>query len=225
MSANLGMNHRERLTARGLLPIAIEEGFAALGELLSGGATQVVAVPADWSQYARQLPRGTNTSFLRSLIAATPTSHSKHPDPKPEEDLVARWAALPPVQRLGRVRQLVEAHATRALGVTPGKPIDSQRALHEMGLDSLMSVELRNALAGSLGRSLSATLVFDYPTIESLSYYLAKDVLKLELGDSASSQERIAPENENLKELQAISESEAESLLLAELDQLKNAIR
>jgi mycoketide-CoA synthase len=225
MSANLGANHRERFSARGLLPIAPEKGFAALGELLSGGATQVVAVPADWSKYTQQLPRGTNTSFLRSLIAATPTSHSKHLQPKPEEDLAAQWAALPPVQRLGRVRQLVESHASRALGVAPGKPIDSQRALHEMGLDSLMSVELRNALAGVLGRSLSATLVFDYPTIESLSRHLAKDVLKLDLGDSASPQESIAPEDGNLKELQAISESEAESLLLAELDQLKNAIR
>jgi hypothetical protein len=90
-----------------------------------------------------------------------------------------------------------------------------------MGLDSLMSVELRNALAGSLRRSLSATLVFDYPTIESLSHHLAKDVLNLELGDSALAQDSIQLKNKDLKELQEISESEAESLLLAELDQLK----
>ena len=83
-----------------------------------------------------------------------------------------------------------------------------------------MSVELRNALASSLGRSLSATLFFDYPTIESLSHYLAKNVLKLELANRLVRGD-VAPTNKDLEELQEISESEAESLLLAELDQLK----
>jgi NADPH:quinone reductase-like Zn-dependent oxidoreductase/acyl carrier protein len=224
MSANLLANHRERLAARGLRPIALEEGFTVLGELLNRETTQVVAVPADWSQYVRQFPSANGASFLQSLIAAIPASDSKRLNAKPEEDLVTRWAALPPVQRLGRVQQFVEAHASRALGIAPGKPIDSRRALHEMGLDSLMSVELRNALASSLSRSLSATLVYDYPTIESLSHHLAKDVLSLELGDSPLPQDAVAPGFENLKELQDISESEAESLLLAELDQLKNAL-
>ena len=219
MSANLAAKHRERLAARGLRSIGLEEGFAVLGELLNRGATQVVAVPADWSRYVRQMPRGTSASLLRSLISTSPIF--ERPDAKPEEDPTATWAELPAVQRLGRVRQLVEAHASRALGIAPGKHIDPRRALHEMGLDSLMSVELRNALAGSLRRSLSATLVFDYPTIESLSHHLAKDVLKLELGDSALPHDGITPVNKDLKELQEISESEAESLLLAELDQLK----
>jgi acyl carrier protein len=186
---------------------------------------QVVAIPADWSQYIRQLPLGASTSILRSLVVPTPPFGSERPEAKPEEDLVAKWAALPPVQRLGRVRQFVEAHASRALGTPGGKSIDSKRALHEMGLDSLMSVELRNALASSLRCSLSATLVYDYPTIESLSHYLAKDVLRLELGDDASPPESMAAENENLRMLQEISESEAESLLLAELDQFKNTKR
>ena len=225
MSANLVANRRERLAARGLRPIALEEGFSVLGELLSRDSAQIVAVPADWSQYIRQLPPGASASILRSLVVPTAALDSECPEAKPEEDLVAKWAALPPVQRLGRVRQFVEAHASRALGIPGGKSIDSRRALHEMGLDSLMSVELRNALAGSLRCSLSTTLVYDYPTIESLSHYLAKDVLRLELGDAASPGESMAAENEDLRKLQEISESEAESLLLAELDQLKNAKR
>ncbi len=225
MSANLVAKRRERLAARGLRPIALEEGFSVLCELLSRDLPQVVAVPADWSQYIRQLPLGASTSILRSLVVPTPPFDSERPEAKPEEDLVAKWAALPPVQRLGRVRQFVETHASRALGIPGGKSIDSKRALHEMGLDSLMSVELRNALASSLRCSLSATLVYDYPTIESLSHYLAKDVLRLELGDAASPPESMAAENEDLRMLQEISESEAESLLLAELDQFKNAKR
>ncbi len=85
-----------------------------------------------------------------------------------------------------------------------------------------MSVELRNALAASLGRSLSATLLFDYPTVESLTLYLAKNVLNFELGDQhLIRRTNVAPENKDLARLREMSESEAESLLLAELDQLK----
>jgi hypothetical protein len=45
--------------------------------------------------------------------------------------------------------------------------------------------------------------------------------LHLELGDRASAEVRVASDNKDLEELQEMSESEAESLLLTELDQLK----
>jgi acyl carrier protein len=115
----------------------------------------------------------------------------------------------------------VKTAVSRALGATGKTSLDPQRPLHELGLDSLMSVELRNALATSLGRSLPTTLLFDYPTVESLTHYLAKSILNLELIDQPSSESRIPPENKDLEELREMSESEAESLLLAELDQLK----
>jgi myxalamid-type polyketide synthase MxaB len=84
-----------------------------------------------------------------------------------------------------------------------------------------MSVELRNALAVSLDHSLPATLLFDYPTVEALTHYLAQSVLHLELSDRTSSAERLEPKNNDLEALQEMSESEAELLLLAELDEMK----
>ena len=45
----------------------------------------------------------------------------------------------------------------------------------ELGMDSLMAVELRNRLLGQFGSAftITATAVFDYPTIELLAEYLA----------------------------------------------------
>jgi myxalamid-type polyketide synthase MxaE and MxaD len=44
-----------------------------------------------------------------------------------------------------------------------------------MGLSSLMAIELRNRLETALGRPLSATLAWNYPTIEAIIGYLAED--------------------------------------------------
>jgi myxalamid-type polyketide synthase MxaE and MxaD len=44
-----------------------------------------------------------------------------------------------------------------------------------MGLSSLLAMELRNRLELLVGRSLSATLVWNYPTIDGLVGFLAGD--------------------------------------------------
>jgi len=48
----------------------------------------------------------------------------------------------------------------------------------DLGTDSLMAVELRNRLYGQFGGAftISATAVFDYPTIGGLAEYLASQL-------------------------------------------------
>jgi phthiocerol/phenolphthiocerol synthesis type-I polyketide synthase B len=57
-------------------------------------------------------------------------------------------------------------------------------------MDSLMSVTLQRALSDSLGESLPASVVFDYPTVEALTDYLATLLPELfEVGEQAGSGE------------------------------------
>jgi hypothetical protein len=41
-----------------------------------------------------------------------------------------------------------------------------------MGLDSLMAIELRNRLEAEVGLTLSATMAWNYPTIQKLGTYV-----------------------------------------------------
>jgi acyl transferase domain-containing protein/NADPH:quinone reductase-like Zn-dependent oxidoreductase/NADP-dependent 3-hydroxy acid dehydrogenase YdfG/acyl carrier protein len=222
MAANLDSKNRNRMTTRGLRPISSAVGFDTLGELLHSEFAQIAAIPADWPRYAAQFPGGIAPSLVRQLINVARSPEPSRSAMVKAPDFVGELSELPKAQRLSRVQKFVEERAARALGLAPGKQIDPRRPLHELGLDSLMSVELRNALAAALGRSLSATLLFDYPTVASLTRHLAKDILKLDVAERASPPDRVAPGDGNLKDLEKLSESEAESLLLAELNQSKN---
>jgi hypothetical protein len=42
-----------------------------------------------------------------------------------------------------------------------------------MGMDSLMSVELKGRLEKASGRTLTSTLTFNYPTVRALASYLS----------------------------------------------------
>ena len=220
MVSQLAARDRERLAARGMRPIALEEGFVALQELLKRDAVQAVFASADWRRYAQSL-HGAPPALLRELVQDLSESATSQGPATTGVDFLSQLEELPAAKRLPRVLQFVEMCAARALGLAPGKPLDPRRPLHELGLDSLMSVELRNALATSLGRSLPATLLFDYPTVESLTQYLARDVLKLDLADRVVSAERGVHDEKGFKQLEQMSEAEAESLLLSELNQLK----
>jgi hypothetical protein len=95
--------------------------------------------------------------------------------------------------------------------------VDPERPLSELGLDSLLAVELRNGLSTGLGleRTLPATLLFNYPSIRSLTGYLADDVL--DLGDPVAVPTGAV--DAELEAVAALSDEEAEALLLRELEE------
>jgi acyl transferase domain-containing protein len=215
MAARLDTKDSERWRNRGMRPIALDRGMRALGEMLGVSRAQVVAMPVDWSRFLASSSLGQSSAFFAEV---SPESQKAADSSPLAGDLVARLSAEPPVRRLAVLEELVESAASRALGIVNGKPLDPRRPLHEMGLDSLMSVELRNALAAPLRRTLPSTLLFDYPTIESLAWHLAKDVLNLELAAGRETPDAAAAASSDWKDLDALTESEAEALLLAELD-------
>ena len=65
----------------------------------------------------------------------------------------------------------LQAIAAAALFIDEPSQIDPDQPLQEMGLDSIMAVDLRNTLAHSLDAALPATLLFDHPTLNSLARF------------------------------------------------------
>jgi acyl transferase domain-containing protein/SAM-dependent methyltransferase len=127
-------------------------------------------------------------------------------------------AALPDVQ----IEMLIDViRREMAAVLRAGSPasLDVTRRLTELGLDSLMALEFRTRLGAALAleSALPATLVFDHPTIERLATHLADDVLKLRSEETSVA----APASELAADLEAMSDDEAEALLLRKLSSLQ----
>jgi hypothetical protein len=92
-----------------------------------------------------------------------------------------------------------------------------------MGLDSLMAVELRNKLGKSVGKTLSATLLFEYPTLEALADQLSSDVYMLEFNVQKPELAAEIPQSgepQDTSSLDDLSEDELVAMLKNKLGQL-----
>jgi acyl transferase domain-containing protein/pimeloyl-ACP methyl ester carboxylesterase len=66
-----------------------------------------------------------------------------------------------------RLRELLTERITAVLG-TAGAGVDPDEPLQNLGLDSLLAVELRDSVAGTLGISLPTAMFLDNPTVAAL---------------------------------------------------------
>ncbi|MCC7360975.1 MAG: SDR family NAD(P)-dependent oxidoreductase [Anaerolineales bacterium] len=159
----------------GLGTINTEAGLAALAALGAGASAQVAVLPL---APAAQLPHHLLPPLLRALasgqLAEAPAADSA---PTP---LRHQLAAAPPSRRADLLRDHLRREVLGVLGLPPDHLIEPQQGFVELGLDSLLAVELRNRLRTALALdALPATLIFDYPTLDSLAAYLSQELLDL----------------------------------------------
>jgi hypothetical protein len=126
-----------------------------------------------------------------------------------------------PADRRELLVNYVRDHVAKILRLPPSYPLAQQDRLMDVGLDSLMAVELRSRLGKGLEveRPLSATLVFDHPTIQAIAEYLDRELFdKTELMVTVQSIEFPKPDTTSTaNEIADLSDEEVEKLLLKKL--------
>jgi aryl carrier-like protein len=83
---------------------------------------------------------------------------------------------LPETEAEARLVALIRVHAAQVLGVSENAINDAQPML-DLGLDSVMAVELRNRLGVAIGSRLAPRLLFRFPSPRVLAERIREAVL------------------------------------------------
>jgi acyl carrier protein len=161
----------------GILALSTEEGLAMFDAAL--GRPDAALVPARFDAAVLRARAHALPPMLRGL-AANQTSRPVANQGSAAASLKERLHALAPADRARSLLELVCTHAASVLGLGAPGALAPQRPLDELGLDSLMAVELRNRLATAAGLRLPATLLFDHPTPLALAGELERRLFESE---------------------------------------------
>jgi NAD(P)-dependent dehydrogenase (short-subunit alcohol dehydrogenase family)/acyl carrier protein len=165
----------------GLLPMETGWALDAMARLVGGKEGQAVVARVDW-RTLRAVYESRRRRPLIEGLGGTPAERAPAPKARSREaaaasDLLRRFKEAPNSRRRDVVLAHVRGEAARILGRDPEKPLPIDEGLFEMGMDSLMSVELKSRLEGAVGRALPSTLTFNYPNVGALTDYLMREVL------------------------------------------------
>jgi 8-amino-7-oxononanoate synthase len=173
---SVGMAERmgqEKLAGRGVGAIAPAQGFQILEELLDESPSprsrvsqrnptssphqvnQIAVLPIDWAVFGTQTT-GRKLPFLNEVLK------------KPQT------VAETPVSIPGDLTQHIQTQVAKILGFSTAAKVDLHQNFDDMGMDSLMAVELSNYVRTLLGSSVPLDLAFDYPTVAALVEYLTQ---------------------------------------------------
>lgn len=162
----------ERMRRIGLPALTTEDGLAAFDAALSDTEPVVVAAKID-SAAVRARADGI-PPLLRALVRG-PVQVA--PTVSKSAGWQERLAPLSAVDRDRVVLDVVSGAVASVLGHDDASVVAPDRALQDVGLDSLAAVELRNVLSATTGLTLPATLVFDWPTPGDIAGFLVSELV------------------------------------------------
>jgi NAD(P)-dependent dehydrogenase (short-subunit alcohol dehydrogenase family)/acyl carrier protein len=169
----------KRLAHRGIDSFTPDEGTELLSRLLQRPQVEVGLVRMSVRLWVEFYPRVAAMPFLAAL--------------REQEGRMSMSGALSPLREslqdlsVAERRSALERHVLACLGrilrLAPER-INAATPFKDYGMDSLMSLEIRNRLEPSLGLKLSAALLYTYPTAVALVDYLLIE-MRFEAGGTA----------------------------------------
>jgi myxalamid-type polyketide synthase MxaB len=147
MAAGVSADHQRRWDAMGFQLISPDAGMRMLGTMMYGvSAPQVVAFP---------LVRSRLPASLGPLFSEL-TASRQTPAGDADANILKRLNEAPQSERLQVLTTFLSGQVSQVLAFGPSATVDPRSSLIEMGMDSLMAMELANRLKAALGVKISA---------------------------------------------------------------------
>ena len=175
---------RAQLERRGVRTLSPADALAGMADVMVAAASDTPSAPEavvariDWARFLPIYLQAGRRSLLDEVAREVPASVSAAPGASGRTALVERLTAAPVQQRRKLVLNFVRDTVAEVTRVDVSE-IREEAGFFDLGMDSLMAIELRRQLEQAVGKELPATLAMDYPRLSDVADYLLSDVLRL----------------------------------------------
>ena len=187
MAERVGGGREHQSMARGLYTMDPERAVEALALAIGAAGSRTCVMSVDWEEFRNGFPAGRIPALYEPLLPK-PTVAAQPVAVVPSATiLLERLQHAAISERPDLFFAFLRDRLSKLLADNLPARLDPGQSILELGLDSLMAVEMRNSLAGALGINLPVTSLFDYPTPEALLCHAAR-LAGLELPAALQSQ-------------------------------------
>ena len=96
------------------------------------------------------------------------------------QEAAAAWSTMPAEDVRNQLIANLRAILARELRTTESE-LDTNLPFIELGLNSMMAMAIRREIENLVGLQLSATMLWNHPTVESLAAYLTAKLVRAEV--------------------------------------------
>jgi myxalamid-type polyketide synthase MxaE and MxaD len=159
---------RRALRDRGMGELAPREAVVVLGALIAEGRAQTGVMPMNWVKFLKD---GT----LPYLERVTPPTE-RSAVAEDARDVRERIGQASAGERGVVLGDYVRERVAKIAGYSSPSDVDCELTLLELGFDSLMAVQLRNAIRSNLGVDIPIGRLFDTTSVDKLAVLLHNKV-------------------------------------------------
>jgi acyl transferase domain-containing protein/D-arabinose 1-dehydrogenase-like Zn-dependent alcohol dehydrogenase/acyl carrier protein len=169
---------RAQLELRGVHTLSPADALAAMADMMASGTTESVVARMDWARFLPIYLQTGQRALFDEVAREVPSSVPAGPAVAGRTALVERLTAAPIQQRRKIVLEFLRNTVAEVTRVDVAE-IREEAGFFDLGMDSLMAIELRRQLERAVGRELPATLAMDYPRLSDVADFLLGEVLEL----------------------------------------------
>ena len=204
------VDNRKRSSAPEANKIHPQEGMKVLEHLLQKQPVQAVILPTNWNKL--RLGDKPVQPLLRQVVKSTSktdVSESFRMD-------IDQIKTLPAEEQKTALERFAQVQVVKTLGLDPAQPFNALRPLTDLGMDSLMAVELKNKIEGDTGVNIPVPFLLESASVADLTRKILEQMGHGSMPNQMDNiDQRIDSEKAKqlLENLDQLSEDEVNSLL------------
>ncbi|HXV37365.1 MAG TPA: SDR family NAD(P)-dependent oxidoreductase, partial [Myxococcota bacterium] len=175
----------QRLKALGVKSFTPRQALQLLGRFLVEQPPHVGVMGIDWRVWSEATSASRVSPRFAALVRASAAGGPDERGRRGGAAIKGEILSAPPEERMPMLVDLVRSQVARVLGAAPAK-LDVEKSLTQLGLDSLMAVELRNWIEGELRLTLPTVELMRGPSVVRLAELLLEQIESPGAGASAA---------------------------------------